>query len=183
MINNPFVKKRDELNLDKHIVVKYRIQTPGDFLDAVTALAKEQSFSCIDDKVKEKELIERFSAKVIKESLVEIREEAKPAIFSYIYSKKDGPFYTREVELAFPIELIGDSLVLLYDTVIGEIHNIAKFTGIKVLDIEFPKHWQQLYNGPVFGIEGIRKILGKKTRTLTYQSSKTMCWFDTRRVC
>ena len=64
--------------------------------------------------------------------------------------------------MAFPLELFGDSLALLFSTVIGEVHNIGKLTGVKVLDITFPKEWENMYGGPVFGIEGIREILGEK---------------------
>lgn len=161
MIDEGFVVEREDLDLNAHVIVKYRFQTPADFLSAAIALSKEQSFSCIEDHAKEKELIRKFAAKVIKDSIVEIRQEKSPAMVSYVYSKDDGPFFTREAELAFPIELFGDSLILLYNTVIGEVHNIAKFTGIKVLDIQFPKTWEHKYGGPSFGIEGIRKFLGK----------------------
>lgn len=161
MIDNDFIIKREDLNPETDIVVKYRFQTPGDFLDAAIALSREQSFSCIEDPAKEKELTRRFAAKVIQDSIVEMGREKNPGLPTYIYSK-DGPYFTSEAELAFPIELVGDSLVLLYDTVIGEVHNIAKFTGIKVLDIQFPRSWGEKYGGPVFGVEGVRKILGKE---------------------
>ncbi|MCH8004335.1 MAG: hypothetical protein IH934_06940 [Nanoarchaeota archaeon] len=162
MTDKDFVVERKDLDLNEHVIVKYRFQTPGDFLNAAIALSKEQSFSCIEDPIKEKLLIRRFAAKVIKDSIVKIQQDNKPALPTYIYSKDDGPFFTREVELAFPIELFGDSLILLLDTVIGEIHNIAKFTGIKILDIQFPKRLEKKYGGPAFGIEGIRKIVGKE---------------------
>jgi len=162
MSDKDFVVERKDLNLNEHVIVKYRFQTPGDFLNAAIALSKEQSFSCIEDPDKEKLLIKKFAAKVIKDSIVEIQKDKTPALTSYIFSEDDGPFFTREVELAYPIGLFGDSLILLLDTVIGEIHNIAKFTGIKILDIEFPKKWEEKYGGPAFGIEGIRKLLEKE---------------------
>lgn len=162
MADSDFVVNRKDLNLDDHVIVKYRFQTPGNFLNAAIALSKEQSFSCIEDPTKEKFLTKKFAAKVIKDSIVEIQQDEKPALPSYIYSENNESFFTREVELAFPIELFGDSLILLLDTVIGEVHNIAKFTGIKVLDILFPKRWEQKYGGPVFGIEGIRELIGKE---------------------
>ena len=161
-----FIIGRKDARPEKYVVVKYRFQTPGNFINAAVDLSKEQSFSSIEDPIKEKELIKRFAAKVISDSVVETNIKRIPDMPSYIYSQKDGPFITREVELAFPIELFGDSLVLLLDTVIGEVHNIAKFTGLKVLDIEFPRSWNKKYGGPVFGIEGIRKIVGKKNGPL-----------------
>jgi len=166
MFEKDFIIKRKDVKPDEHVVVKYRFQTPGSFINAAVDLSKEQSFSTIEDPVRERGFIKRFAAKVISDSVVEIDTKDTPDIPSYVFSKKDGPFITREVELAYPIELFGDSLALLLDTVIGEVHNIAKFTGLKVLDIDFPKSWHKKYGGPVFGLEGIRKFVNKKNGPL-----------------
>lgn len=167
MAERDFVTKRKDLKLQNHVVVKYRFQTPDrNFIGAAIDLSREQSFSMIEDPVKERGLIKKFAAKVIVDSIENEKREKNPALPSYIYSKNAAPFITREVELAFPRKLFGDSLVLLIDTVIGEVHNIAKFTGIKVLDIQFPKSWLRKYGGPAFGIEGIRKAIGKKNGPL-----------------
>jgi len=158
-----FLVKRRDVNLQNHVIVTYRLQTPGkNFIDAAIDLSKEQSFSTIENPIKERELTKKFAAKVITDSVINEKREKIPGLPSYIYPKSTTPFITKEVELAFPVELFGDSLVLLLDTVIGEVHNIAKFTGIKVLDIQFSKNWIKKYGGPAFGIEGMREILGKK---------------------
>ena len=86
MADSDFVVNRKDLNLDDHVIVKYRFQTPGNFLNAAIALSKEQSFSCIEDPTKEKFLTKRFAAKVIKDSIVEIQQDEKPALPTYFCS-------------------------------------------------------------------------------------------------
>lgn len=160
--NKDFLIESKHLDKDSYVVVTYRLETAGDFLEAAIALSKEQSFSSFEDPVKEKELIARYAAKVVVDSVVHIGESPTPSLPSYIHSGYAGTFVTREVQLAYPVALFDDSLVSLINMVIGEVHNIAQFTGMKVLDIDFPKYWIERYKGPAFGIEGVRKILGKE---------------------
>jgi len=157
-----FLIESKDLDKSTHVVVTYRLETAGDFLEAAVALSKEQSFSAFEDPVKEKELIARYAAKVVVDSVVHIGENQTPSLTSYVHQGYAGTFVTREVQLAYPVALFDDSLVSLINMVIGEVHNIAQFTGIKVTDIDFPPYWLKRYQGPAFGIEGIRAFLGKE---------------------
>ena len=60
-----FIIGRKDARPEKYVVVKYRFQTPGNFINAAVDLSKEQSFSYIEDPIKEKKFIKKFAAKVI----------------------------------------------------------------------------------------------------------------------
>jgi 2,3-diketo-5-methylthiopentyl-1-phosphate enolase len=66
-------------------------------------------------------------------------------------------------QIAFPIVNQTDQIALMLTATIG---NISMGGKLKLLDLRFPKKWTQLFKGPKFGIEGIRKILKVPERPL-----------------
>jgi 2,3-diketo-5-methylthiopentyl-1-phosphate enolase len=67
------------------------------------------------------------------------------------------------MQIAFPEINIGEQIPMLLTAVVG---NISMAGQIKLVDIRFPKRYVKGFKGPKFGIEGIRKLLGVKSRPL-----------------
>ncbi|NOY77973.1 MAG: ribulose 1,5-bisphosphate carboxylase [Calditrichaeota bacterium] len=67
------------------------------------------------------------------------------------------------LQIAYPEINIGEQIPMLLTTVVG---NISMGGRVKVLDIRFPEKYVRGFQGPGFGIEGIRKILGVPKRPL-----------------
>jgi len=67
------------------------------------------------------------------------------------------------IQIAYPEINIGEQIPMLLTTIVG---NISMGGKIKLLDIRFPKKYVQGFQGPKFGIEGIRKLLGVYDRPL-----------------
>jgi 2,3-diketo-5-methylthiopentyl-1-phosphate enolase len=67
------------------------------------------------------------------------------------------------IQIAFPQVNIGPQIPMLLTTVVG---NISMGGQIKVLDIRFPKGFVDRFQGPKFGIWGVREILGVYERPL-----------------
>ncbi len=67
------------------------------------------------------------------------------------------------VSIALPFENIGAEIPMLLTTIIG---NTSVMGRIKLLDIEFPLQYLKQFQGPKFGIEGIRKLLDVPERPL-----------------
>ncbi|MGA2159310.1 MAG: RuBisCO large subunit C-terminal-like domain-containing protein [Dehalococcoidia bacterium] len=67
------------------------------------------------------------------------------------------------VQMAFPVVNIGSQIPMMLTTVVG---NISMAGPIKLVDIRFPKKYVAGFQGPKFGIDGIRKLLGVKKRPL-----------------
>ena len=67
------------------------------------------------------------------------------------------------IQIAYPQVNIGSQIPMLLTTVVG---NISMGGRIKVLDIRFPKKFVDGFQGPRFGIEGVREILGVPDRPL-----------------
>ncbi|MBC7264153.1 MAG: ribulose 1,5-bisphosphate carboxylase [Chloroflexi bacterium] len=67
------------------------------------------------------------------------------------------------IQVAFPEINFGEQIPMLLTTVVG---NISMAGKLKVLDIRFPKKYVAGFQGPKFGIPGIRKLLGVQGRPL-----------------
>jgi len=67
------------------------------------------------------------------------------------------------IQIAFPHVNIGSQIPMLLTTVVG---NISMGGRIKVLDMRFPKKFVDGFQGPRFGIEGVREILSVHDRPL-----------------
>ena len=67
------------------------------------------------------------------------------------------------IQIAFPQVNIGSQIPMLLTTVVG---NISMGGQIKVLDIRLPKKFVDGFQGPKFGIQGVRELLGVPDRPL-----------------
>jgi len=67
------------------------------------------------------------------------------------------------IQIAFPEVNIGSQLPMMLTAVVG---NISMGGKIKVLDVRLPEKYVARFQGPKFGIPGIRKILNVKDRPL-----------------
>jgi 2,3-diketo-5-methylthiopentyl-1-phosphate enolase len=67
------------------------------------------------------------------------------------------------IQIAFPWVNIGSQIPMLLTTVVG---NISMGGRIKVLDIRFPKKFVDGFQGPKFGIQGVRELLDVPDRPL-----------------
>lgn len=70
-------------------------------------------------------------------------------------------FYVARI--GFPVANIENNIPLLIGSITG---NIMSMPYLKLLDIDFPKKFVDKFQGPKFGIDGIRKILNAYDRPL-----------------
>jgi len=67
------------------------------------------------------------------------------------------------VRIAFPTANFSVQFAMLMTTVFG---NISSGGKLKLLDLELPESWLDSFQGPKFGVEGIRKVLNVPDRPL-----------------
>jgi 2,3-diketo-5-methylthiopentyl-1-phosphate enolase len=68
------------------------------------------------------------------------------------------------IQIAYPTVNFTPDFPLIITTLLG--NDASTSAQVKLLDIEFPKQFAMQFNGPNFGIEGIRKITGVYKRPL-----------------
>ena len=79
------------------------------------------------------------------------------------------------LRIAYPWENFGAQLTMLLSTVIGNISSSGK---VKLLDLEFPPRFLEGFQGPKFGVQGVRELLGVYDRPLLNNMIKPCIGLD-----
>ncbi len=152
--------------MSDRIRATYFIETAYPLAEAAATMAGEQStgtFLRVPGETDE--LREQFAAQV--DSLVEGEPAATPSLPGSGTPKHwDGVRRTATVTLSWPLHNIGPSLPNLLATVAGNLSELKAFSGLKLLDVELPAAFLDVYQGPQFGVEGTRAFTGVRGRPL-----------------
>ncbi len=161
--NEPFFASSDKLDMDKYCVFKYYFETPFDVEDTAAHLCREQSTALWKRVDVDEDFRPVHGAKVI-----ELKRLGTTSVPSLEALHAKGPIYNQvEVRIAHPHINFGAKLPNLMTAACGE---GAFFTpginAIKLLDIKFPDPYLKRFEGPKFGVKGIREILKVNDRPL-----------------
>jgi len=147
----------EDLNRNNYIIATFFIElkTDEDIINFSEILAIDMStgtWTPVEGETEE--MTEKYGAKVL----------ASYEIPNYEFELPNDIRRRRYVSIfAIPYVNIGSQIPMLLTTIIG---NTSVMGRIKLLDLEFPKKFLSHFNGPKFGIEGIRKMLNIPIRPL-----------------
>ncbi len=147
----------------ERITATYYIETPLDVEKAAQVLAGEQSsgtFIAVPGETAE--LKQRFAARV--ESITKLDSSSTPSILSE--KLKPGVYQRAMIEVSWSIENFGYNLPVLVSTLQGNLYELTQFTGLKLMDIQFPDSFSTVFKGPKFGIAGCRELTQVYNRPL-----------------
>ncbi|MFI1743652.1 ribulose-bisphosphate carboxylase large subunit family protein [Thalassobellus sediminis] len=147
----------------ERIFAEYLIETPYDLEQAAAVLAGEQSSGTFVSVPGETEALkQRFAARVENIELLDVVDE--PSIPG---GKIPGKKYQKaKVKVSWSIENFGYNLPVLVSTLQGNLYEITQFTGLKLMDLEFPESFKEHYKGPQFGIKGSKASCGVVNRPM-----------------
>jgi ribulose-bisphosphate carboxylase large chain len=151
----------------EQILATYWIETPWPLEKAVEVMAGEQSCGTfIRVPGETEELRARFGARIVR--ITELTSVSEPSLPGSRAPKGSSrPRYHRaEVVLSFPLENLGPSLPNLQATVAGNLFELSQFSGLRLIDLDLPASFAEVYPGPQFGIEGTRRLSGVHGRPL-----------------
>jgi ribulose-bisphosphate carboxylase large chain len=157
-----------EPGADDKIFARYWIETAYPLEQAAETIAGEQStgtFTRVPGETDE--LRERNAARVV--SIAELGTASQPSLPGAGVPKnlKPPPIWRRaEVTLSWPIANMGISLPNVLATVAGNLFELKPFSGLRLLDVQFPPSYLTRYAGPQFGVQGTRKLTGVYERPL-----------------
>jgi ribulose-bisphosphate carboxylase large chain len=155
---------------DERIIATYRIETPLPPQRAAEVLVGEQSSGTFVAVPGESaELRERFRARVERvEKVSEVETTGGPALpGSRVKGGGDArEFHRAEITISWPIENVGYNLPTLVSTLCGNLYELAEFSGLKLMDVEFPPSFAQHFPGPKHGIAGTRRLTGVRARPI-----------------
>ena len=147
----------------ERITATYFIETPSSPDKAAEVLAGEQSsgtFVAVPGETAE--LKERFAARV--ESVELVNTVTQPSVPSD--KNIAGTYYQAIVKVSWSVENFGVNLPVLISTLQGNLYELRQFTGLKLMDIDFPDSYIKLFSGPKFGIGGCRQLASVHDRPL-----------------
>lgn len=146
------------------IVLTYRIETPGDKIEAMAAkIASDQSTGTfVPIPGETEELKARVAARVLA-----IRRLPDGASASWPEAAgHGGPFSRADVDIGFPLDAVGTELSALMTIAIGGVYSIRGMTGIRVVDMRLPEEFSKAHPGPQFGVIGSRQLTGVQDRPI-----------------
>lgn len=160
-----FFAKKDDLDLEKYLILDYFFESTIDPEDAAAHLCMEQSTAQWKRVDVDEDLRDKYGAKVI-ELIVE-RELDQPTYTLLAPAKKKS--YACRVKIAHPHGNFGPRIPNLLTAVCGEGAFFSPgITVLKLFEIEFPENYLKHFEGPKFGIEGIRDLLGVYDRPIFF---------------
>jgi ribulose-bisphosphate carboxylase large chain len=148
----------------ERITATYRVETPYPPEEAAEILAGEQSsgtFVAVPGETAE--LRDRFRAKV--ENVIHVVTFDRPSLPGSRYRGRPAhAFHRVEIRLSWPLENVGYNLPVLVSTLCGNLWELAEFSGLRLMDVEFPPSFAQMFIGPRFGVDGTRRLCGANER-------------------
>ena len=160
-----FFANRANLDMDRYLVFDYRFESTIDPEEAAAHLCQEQSTAQWKRVGVDEDLRHVFGAKVI--DLVIECELDQPSF--YLPADAGRRAFRCRVKIAHPHGNFGPKLPNLLTAACGEgAFYSPGISVIKLMDIEFPETFLRHFEGPQFGIEGLRDILGVHDRPLFF---------------
>jgi ribulose-bisphosphate carboxylase large chain len=133
------------IDTSSYIITEFYVESDLDILDVAEALAAESSIGTWTELTTMKgDIINRLGARVF-------------------YANKDE----RIIKIAYPIGLFEEgNLPQLLSDVAGNVFGLKEIKNLRVRDIRFPESYVRMFDGPAYGINGIRKIMEIEDRPL-----------------
>src|ERR1700677_4855365 len=150
----------------ERISATYLIETPLEVNRAAAVLAGEQSSGTFVEVPGETdEIRRRFGARV--EKISELPRVSEPSLpVKKSREGFSGQYRRAEIVVSWAIENFGHNLPTLVSTVQGNLYELREFSGVKLVDLEFPESYVKAFTGPRFGIAGTRELSGVRGRPL-----------------
>jgi 2,3-diketo-5-methylthiopentyl-1-phosphate enolase len=148
----------ESINPDDYVIATYLAQgaVEEDMLGRAVAVAVEQTVGRNVFKVKDMaQTIEDHGGKLVGYFPVPDHESKS--------SQKDLDWKMVVFRVAFPVENTGFQIPMLLTIVFSD---VSMSGMIKLIDLDLPQRFLKEFQGPKFGLEGIREILGGTKRAL-----------------
>lgn len=149
-----FFSDASTLDTEAHLILDYRIECSGDPRVAAAHLCSEQSTAQWRRVDVDEDYRPRFAAKVLD---LEVETELSGTSYPLLPSV-DGPVSVCRVRIAHPHANFGPRIPNLLSAILGEGPFFAPDVPlIKLLDIQFPDSFLAAFEGPRFGLDGLRE--------------------------
>ena len=164
-----FHAKREELDPEKYLVLSYYLETLVEPHEGAAHLCQEMSTAQWSRVGVEEDFRPEFGAKIV--DLEMINEHAQPSspFLADLIGKPYDFVYAFNVTICYPFGNFGKKIPNLLTAVCGEgVFHAPDICAVRLLDIEFPWSFLSDFQGPQFGVQGLRDLLGVQDRPLLF---------------
>ncbi|MEE4165504.1 MAG: RuBisCO large subunit C-terminal-like domain-containing protein, partial [Desulfocapsaceae bacterium] len=162
---NAFFADQNSLDMEDHLIFEYRFESFVDPEEAAAHLCQEQSTAQWKRVGVDEDFRPRFGAKVIDLTILEQRQHSN---YPQMGAEK-GPVYSCTVKIAHPHANFGPRIPNMLTAACGEgAFYCPGITVIKLMDITFPDSFLAHFQGPQFGVRGLRDMLEVYDRPLFF---------------
>ncbi|MBW1773766.1 MAG: ribulose 1,5-bisphosphate carboxylase [Deltaproteobacteria bacterium] len=160
-----FFAKQSELDMEDHLIFEYAFESFVDPEEAAAHLCQEQSTAQWKRVDVDEDLRPRFGAKVIDLKVLETMERSSHPEMG----EGEGPAYSCRVKIAHPHANFGPKIPNILTAACGEgAFYCPGISVIKLMDIGFPEPFLEHFEGPKFGVKGLRDMLEVYDRPLFF---------------
>lgn len=160
-----FFSDPSSLDMASYLVFDYTFESFVDPEEAAAHLCQEQSTAQWKRVDVDEDLRVQFGAKVIDLKVEKVLERSSHPEMG----DGEGPAHVCRVRIAHPHENFGPKLPNMLTAACGEgAFYCPGISLIKLMDIEFPESYLRHFEGPKFGTEGLRDMLGVYDRPLFF---------------
>lgn len=160
-----FFAKRTSLNLDDYLELDFAFECVGDPREAAAHLCSEQSTAQWHRVGIDEDFRPRFAAKVL-----ELDAQPRPGFSIPVEGFAAGkPIHACRVTIAHPHGNFGPKIPNLLSAVCGEgVFFVPGIPLIRLEDIRFPATFLEAFEGPRFGLAGLRERLKAYDRPIFF---------------
>jgi ribulose-bisphosphate carboxylase large chain len=164
-VGKAFYANEADLDMEDHLIFEYGFESFVDPEEAAAHLCQEQSTAQWKRVGVDEDLRTRFGAKVIDLKVIEQHERASyPEM-----GEEEGPTYSCRVKIAHPHANFGPKIPNILTAACGEgAFYCPGISVIKLLDMTFPDTFLDHFEGPKFGVQGLRDMLEVYDRPLFF---------------
>lgn len=160
-----FIADKSALRMEDYLIFEYGFESFVDPEEAAAHLCQEQSTAQWKRVGVDEDLRLQFGAKVIDLNVIDQCAKSKyPEM-----GDENGPVYSCRVKIAHPHANFGPKLPNILTAACGEgTFYCPGISAIKLMDITFPDSFLDHFEGPKFGVRGIRDLLEVYDRPLFF---------------
>ena len=160
-----FFASREQLDMADYLTLDYYLECVGDIETALAHFCSEQSTAQWKRVDHDEDFRPKYAAKVVSLTV----EGELPALSYPVLHFETGPVHACRVTIAHPHCNFGSKLPNLLSAICGEgVFFTPGVPVVKLLDIGFPEAYLATFDGPKFGIDGIRDLLQAYDRPIFF---------------
>jgi len=165
---NAFHVKRETLDSEKYLVLHYYLETLVEPREGSAHLCQEMSTAQWSRVGMDEDFRPEFGAKVVDLEILDAHAHPTSPFLADLMGKSYDHVYSFNATIYYPFGNFGTKIPNLLTAVCGEgVFHAPDVCAVRLLDIEFPESFLADSQGPQFGVEGLREMLGVHDRPLT----------------